>query len=165
VWALCCLTTTIAIYLGKEGWNLYGCLNFKSSYCIYNWCWISIIALKVEFDLIVEYINYINQAYTILVYNVLSMEGRRNVWSPWYLMLEDKLGKVEWKFCNNVIFYHKDRMLFNLGYWYDGNGQTKIAMCLKAHPRMNALFSQCGGLVPPTLNNMEVSIHISDGWT
>jgi hypothetical protein len=61
VYALCCLTLTIAICLGGEGWNLYVCLNFRLSYCICNWCWISIIALKVEF--IVEYINYINQTY------------------------------------------------------------------------------------------------------
>ncbi len=28
--ALCCLTPTIVIYFRKEGWNLYGCLNFRS---------------------------------------------------------------------------------------------------------------------------------------
>jgi hypothetical protein len=28
------------------------------------------------------------------MYNVLSMEGRQDVWSPWYLMLEDKSRKV-----------------------------------------------------------------------
>ncbi len=63
VWALCCLTPTIAKYLGKERWNLYGCLNFRLAYCICNWCWISIVALKMESNFIVEYINYINQAY------------------------------------------------------------------------------------------------------
>jgi hypothetical protein len=63
VWALYCLTPTIAIYLGREGRNLYGCLNFKLAYCICNWCWISIIGLKVGSDFIVEYINYINQPY------------------------------------------------------------------------------------------------------
>jgi len=31
------------------------------------------------------------------------MEGTRNLWSPWYLMPEDKLGKMECKLCNNVI--------------------------------------------------------------
>jgi hypothetical protein len=30
----------------------------------------------------------------VLVYNVLSMEGRQNMWSPWYLMLGDKPRKV-----------------------------------------------------------------------
>jgi hypothetical protein len=50
------------------------------------------------------------------------MEGRWNVWSPWYLMLEDKLGKVECKFYDNVISYHKDKIFFHLGYQYDGNG-------------------------------------------
>jgi hypothetical protein len=79
------------------------------------------VALKVESDLIVEYFNYINQGY-FFVYIILSIEEKRNVWNPWYLMLEDKRGKVECKFCNNVISYHKDRMLFHLGYQYDGNG-------------------------------------------
>ncbi len=54
MWALSYLTPTIAIYLGKERWNLYGCLNFRSSYYICNWCWISIVALKVESDLIID---------------------------------------------------------------------------------------------------------------
>jgi hypothetical protein len=36
-WVLCSLTLTIAIYLGRERWNIYGCLNFISSYCICNW--------------------------------------------------------------------------------------------------------------------------------
>jgi hypothetical protein len=42
------------------------------------------------------------------------MEGRWNVWSPWYLMLKDNLRKVECKFCDNVISYCKDRMFFHL---------------------------------------------------
>jgi hypothetical protein len=83
VWAnLCYLTPTTVRYFGREGWNLYGCLNFRLSYCICNWCWISIVALKVEFDLIVKYFNYINQAYCFQVYSVLLMEGTRNMWSP-----------------------------------------------------------------------------------
>jgi hypothetical protein len=28
------------------------------------------------------------------VYNVLSMEGRQDMWNPWYLMPEDKPKKV-----------------------------------------------------------------------
>jgi hypothetical protein len=44
------------------------------------------------------------------------MEGKQNVWDPWYLMTLDKLGKVECKFCNMVISYYKDRMFFHLGY-------------------------------------------------
>ncbi len=50
----------------------------------------------------------------IFMYNVLLMEGRWNVWSPWYLMLKDNLRKVECKFCDNVISYCKDRMFFHL---------------------------------------------------
>jgi hypothetical protein len=57
------------------------------------------------------------------------------------LMLEDKSRKVECKFCNNVISYRKDRMLFHLGYRYDGNGQVGVAMCSKAHPWVKALFA------------------------
>jgi hypothetical protein len=58
----------------------------------------------------------------VLVYSIFLMEGRWNVWSPWYLMLEDKLGKVECKFYDNVISYHKDKIFFHLGYQCDGNG-------------------------------------------
>ncbi len=75
------------------------------------------------------------------------MERRQNMWSPWYLMPKDKLGKVKCKFCDNVILYRKDRMLFHLGYLYDGNGRTRVVMCSKAHPWVKALSAQCGGLV------------------
>jgi hypothetical protein len=54
--------------------------------------------------------------FIVLMYSVLLMEGRWNVWNPWYLMLEDEPRKVECKFYGNVIFYHKDMMLFHLGY-------------------------------------------------
>jgi hypothetical protein len=49
-------------------------------------------------------------------------------------MPEDKLKKVECKFCGNVISYYKDKMFFHLGYRYDGNGQAGVIMCSKAHP-------------------------------
>jgi hypothetical protein len=98
-----------------------------------------------------------------LVYNVLLMDERRNMWSPWYLMPKDKLAKVECKFCDNVISYYKDRMLFHLGYQNDGNGWIGVAMCSKAHLGVKAMFSQCGGLVLPPLNDMEVPTHIPNG--
>ncbi len=61
----------------------------------------------MESNLIVEYLNYINEAYCSCVY-VLSMEGRRNMWSPWYLMLKDKLRKVE---CNFVaMLFHTTKI-------------------------------------------------------
>jgi hypothetical protein len=50
------------------------------------------------------------------------------------LMLEDKLGIVKCKFCGNVISYHKDRMLFHLGYRYDGNGRVGNIVCSRAQP-------------------------------
>jgi hypothetical protein len=71
---------------------------------------------------------------------------------------------VECKFCSNVILYHKNIMFFH-SYRYDGNGRTRIALCSKAHPWVKALFAQCGRLVPPPLNDMEVLAHISDGRT
>jgi hypothetical protein len=74
------------------------------------------------------------------VYNVLSMEGRWDVWSPWYLMPEDKPRKVKCKFYGNVILYYKNRMFFHLGYEYDGNGQTRITM-YSTHPQVKALFA------------------------
>jgi hypothetical protein len=83
-------------------------------------------------------------------------------------MVFDVKGQVregECKFCGNVILYNKDRMIFHLGYRYDNNGQIGIAMCSKTHPRVKALFAQCGGLVPPPFNNMEVLAHIPNGQT
>jgi hypothetical protein len=74
------------------------------------------------------YWKFVMQAYCFCIF---LMEGRHNVWSPWYLMPEDKPSKVECKFCNNVISYYKDRMLFQLGYWYDGNGWVRVTMCSK----------------------------------
>ncbi len=59
--------------------------------------------------------------------------------------------------------YCKDRMFFHLGNQYDGNGWVRVAMCSKAHLGVKALFAQCGGLVPPPLNDMEVPAHISNG--
>jgi hypothetical protein len=49
-------------------------------------------------------------------------------------MPKDKLGKVQCKFCGNVISYHKDRMFFYLGYRYDGNVQIGVVVCSKARP-------------------------------
>ncbi len=80
-------------------------------------------------------------------------------------MLEDKPGKVECKFCGNVIPYRKDRMFFHLGYQYGGNGQIGIIVCSKAHPHVKALFARYDELVLPPLNDMEVPAHISDEWT
>jgi hypothetical protein len=87
------------------------------------------------------------------------MEGKHDMWSPWYLMPKDKSKKVECKFYNNVISYHKDRMLLHLGYQYDVNKQIQVVVCWKA------LFAPCGGLVPPPLNDMELLAHILNGWT
>jgi hypothetical protein len=42
------------------------------------------------------------------MYNVLSMEGRWNVWNPWYLMLEDKPRKVNASFA--AILFCKTRI-------------------------------------------------------
>jgi hypothetical protein len=80
----------------------------------------------MKFDLIVKYPKSTNQAYC---FYVLLMEGKLNMWSPWYLMPENKPGKVECKFCGNVISYCKDIMLFHLDYQHDGNGQTRVIMC------------------------------------
>jgi len=56
-------------------------------------------------------------------------------------------------------------MFFHSNYRYDGNGRTGIAMCSKANTWVKALFAQCGRLVPPPLNDMEVLAHISNGRT
>jgi hypothetical protein len=97
--------------------------SFRSPYCICNCCWISVITLKVEFNFIVKYPKSSNQAYYFCVF---SMERRWNMSSPWYLMLVDKSSKVECKFCDNVISYHKDRMHFHLNDRYDGKLELEL---------------------------------------
>jgi hypothetical protein len=91
------------------------------------------------------------------------MDGRQNVWSPWYLMPKDKPRKVECKFCDNVISYSKDKMLFHLDYQYDGNGKARVTLC--SREQLNTLFAQCGNFVlqPLKLNDMEVPAHFSKG--
>jgi hypothetical protein len=70
---------------------------------------------------------------------------------------------VECKFYGNVISHHKDRMFFHFNYRYDGNGQARVAICSKAHPRVKTLLARCGGLILPSINNMEVPTHILNG--
>jgi len=36
-------------------------------------------------------------------------------------------------------------------------------VCSKAHPWVKTFFAECGGLVPPPLNDMEVLAHILNG--
>ncbi len=107
----------------------------------------------MESNLIVEWFNYINQAYHSCV---LLMEARWNMWNPCtYLMPKYKPGKMECKFCGNVISYHKDKTFFHLGFWYDNNGWARDAMCSKTHPRVKALFGWCGRLILPPLKDMD----------
>jgi hypothetical protein len=40
------------------------------------------------------------------------MKGKQNEWELWYLMTLNKLGKVEYEFCNNV--NHIARIEFGL---------------------------------------------------
>jgi hypothetical protein len=56
------------------------------------------------------------------------MDCSQNMWEPWYLMTLDKQGKVECKFCNNVISYHRDIMFFHLGYSHDDNGRIGVTI-------------------------------------
>ncbi len=69
----------------------------------------------MESDLIVEYINYINEAYCSCVQCFANGKKVEHVQS----MIFDVRGQTKeglMKFCGNVILYHKDRMLFHLGY-------------------------------------------------
>ncbi len=70
---------------------------------------------------------------------------------------------MECKFCTNVISYSKDKILFHLGYQYDGNGQARVTLC--SREQLNARFAQCDKFVlqPLKLNDMEVPTHFSDG--
>ncbi len=72
----------------------------------------------------------------VFMYDVLSMEGKGNVWNPWYLMPKDKLGKVEYKFCNNIISHCKDRMLKSI--WASdmmAMGELEL-QCIQKHIHM-----------------------------
>ncbi len=53
------------------------------------------------------YWKFVMQAYCFCI---IFTEGKQNMWSPWYLMPQDKPCNVECKFCNNVISYYKDRI-------------------------------------------------------
>ncbi len=75
------------------------------------------------------------------------MDVRQNVWEPWYLMTLVP-DNVECKFYNNVISYHKDRMLFHLGYQHDDNERIFVIMCLGAQAQVEALFTICGKIIP-----------------
>jgi hypothetical protein len=84
------------------------------------------------------------------------MEGRRNVWNPWYLMILDKLDKMKCKFCYIVIPCHKDKMLFHFGYQHDGNWWVGVTMCSKTWAQVKALFANCEGIIFQPLYNMFV---------
>lgn len=75
------------------------------------------------------------------------MEGKQNVWDPWYLMTLDKLGKLECKFCNMVISYYKDVIFFHLGYQPDGNGHIGVDICPKTQAQVKPLFANFGGIL------------------
>jgi len=79
------------------------------------------------------------------------MEGKQNVWDPWYLMTLDKPGKVECKFCNMVISYYKDRMFFHLGYQHDGSGHIGVEICPKTQAQVKPLFANYGGILLLTI--------------
>lgn len=84
------------------------------------------------------------------------MEVRWNVWEPWYLITLDIPNKVECKFYNNVISYHKDRMIFHLGYQHVGNERIYIVMCLKAQAQVELLFTTCGKIILQPLDDVVV---------
>lgn len=54
--------------LGWRGEIFMGVSNLKSSYFICNWCLISMVALKVESNPIIKYLNSINQAYSFVFF-------------------------------------------------------------------------------------------------
>ncbi len=53
----------------------------------------------MEFDLIVKYFNYINQAYCFQVYSVLLMEGKQNVWNPHFMAMLFHTTRIE---CSSI---------------------------------------------------------------
>jgi hypothetical protein len=84
------------------------------------------------------------------------MEGKWNVWEQWYLTTLDKQGKVECKFCNNVISYCKNKIIFHLGYQHNGSGKVGLVMCLKAWAQFKPLFATCGRIVLWLIDDMVV---------
>jgi hypothetical protein len=63
------------------------------------------VALKVESNPIIKYPNSTNQAYYFYVF---SMEGRWNVWNPWYLMPKNK--QVKWNASFAKMSFHTTRI-------------------------------------------------------
>jgi hypothetical protein len=84
------------------------------------------------------------------------MEGRWNVWNPWYLMLKDKPRK-DVSFV--AISFHTVKIKCSSIWTIDGNGWTRVTMCSRTHPWVNTLFAQYGRLVLPPLNDIEVLAH------
>jgi hypothetical protein len=76
------------------------------------------------------------------------MGGGRTLWEPWYIIKPD--GKMECKLCSTAISYRKDRLLWHLGWRRDEN-ISGVRRCTKASAAVKALFHNCGGNVPPTL--------------
>jgi hypothetical protein len=78
------------------------------------------------------------------------MERWWNVWGPWYLMLEDKLGKDV-----NIatISFHTTKIESYSIWTIDmlAMGELKLQCVQGPHPWVKTLFAQCGKLVPPPL--------------
>jgi hypothetical protein len=75
------------------------------------------------------------------------------MWEPWYLMIPNNLNKVEYKFYNNVISYHKDIMFFHLGYQH---GKVGVTICLRAWAQIKTLFSTCRRIIHQPLDDVVV---------
>jgi hypothetical protein len=62
------------------------------------------------------------------------MEGKQNMWELWYLMILDKLDKVECKFCNNLPF-HIERILNVFYIWVVDSMAVKSLelQCVQEH--------------------------------
>jgi hypothetical protein len=76
---------------------------------------ISIITLKVKSNLIVEYLIILIKP-IVFVHNVLLMEGKQNMWNPWYLIPKDNQGR--WNASFAIMLFHIPRIecFFHLGY-------------------------------------------------
>lgn len=73
------------------------------------------------------------------------MGGGRSCWEPWYTLRPD--GKVSCKFCETLLCYRKDRLLFHLGYRRNDN-LLGVRVCNKASGAVKLMFFNCGGHIP-----------------
>jgi hypothetical protein len=78
------------------------------------------------------FFNYIHNccrvSFTCVLFSTIEMDGKLNMWEPWYLdvmMVTIGPSNVQCKFCGLQFIYPKDMMLSHLGYCFQGKWQRR----------------------------------------